>query len=242
MSSTDKIMVSKENGRLQIPYRDYVAIMERVKEGQRIREVKSTVLADLKRVLGGTVTAVEVQKKVAAARKDIPAQAPKSDKAAENVSAETDSGTSAVRPGTKAVAEQGGIPEGMEVPPIKKDVSAHFNKLDESGRLFSVFKQYYAFLNDACGGTVRVTLKDGICSLWNYDEWEEFAYIDIYEGDLRVSLDQRYTKELQSLNLCEAPRLLSSRLNLVCVQVNDLNNTMLKVMAKAFEEVGLTAS
>ncbi|QBG46388.1 hypothetical protein EGM51_02875 [Verrucomicrobia bacterium S94] len=242
MSSVDKIMVSKDNGRLQIPYKDYVALMERVKEGQRIREVKNAVLADLKRVLGGTVTAVEVQKKVAAARKDIPTVAQVNRKAAEKGSDKSGSGTPSVRPGTKAAAEPGGIPEGMEVPPIKKDVSAHFNKLDESGRLFSVFKQYYAFLNDACGGTVRVTLKDGICSLWNYDEWEEFAYIDIFEGQLRVSLDQRYTDAVKSLNLCEAPRLLSSRLNLVCVQVNDLNNTMLKVMAKAFEEVGLTAS
>ncbi|MDZ8119936.1 hypothetical protein [Pontiella agarivorans] len=242
MSSADKIMVSKENGRLQLPYKDYVAIMEKVKEGRRMREVKNTVMADLRQVLGGAVAAVEVQKKVAAARKDVSAQEPQSDKAAEAVSVEADSGTPAVRPGGRAASERGGIPEGMAVPPIKKDISVHFNKLDESGRLFSVFKQYYAFLNDACGGTVRVTLKDGICSLWNYDEWEEFAFIDIYERQLRISLDQRYTDALQSLNLCEVPRLLSSRLNLVCVQVNDLNDTMLKVMAKAFEEVGLTAS
>ena len=88
---------------------------------------------------------------------------------------------------------------------------------------------------------VRVTMKDGFCSLWNYDEWEEFAYVDIFEGQLRIAVDPRYTDALSSLNLCEVPRLLSSRHNLICVQVDDLNNTVLQVLVKAFEEVGLTA-
>lgn len=242
MSNANRIMVSKESGSLQIPYKDYVAIMEKVKEGQRMRDVKNAVMADLQRFLGGKVAAVEVHAKITNARKDVP----NIDVAKKGTPAKQAEGKISVEFGAEAPAakpaNESGIPDGMEVPPIKKDVSVHFNKLDDSGRLFSVFKQYYAFLNDACGGTVRVTLKDGICSLWNYDEWEEFAYIDIFEGHLRISLDQRYTKALQSLNLCEVPRLLSSRHNLVCVQVNDLNNTMLKVMAKAFEEVGLTAS
>ena len=83
--------------------------------------------------------------------------------------------------------------------------------------------------------------KDGFCSLWNYDEWEEFAFIDIHEGQLRIAVDPRYTDSMSSLNLCEVPRLLSSRHNLICVQVDGLNNTMLQVLVKAFEEVGLTA-
>jgi len=128
-----------------------------------------------------------------------------------------------------------------ELPPIKNEIAEHFNKFDESGRLFSVFKQYYTCLNEACGGTVRVTMKDGFCSLWNYDEWEEFAFVDIFEGLLRIAIDPRYTDALKSLNLCEAPRLISSRRNVICVQVDDLNNTVLDVLAKAFSEVGMQA-
>jgi hypothetical protein len=126
-----------------------------------------------------------------------------------------------------------------ELPPIKNEIAEHFNKLDESGRLFSVFKQYYTCLNEACGGTVRVTMKDGFCSLWNYDEWEEFAFVDIFEDLLRIAIDPRYTDALKSLSLCEAPRLISSRRNVICVQIDDLNNTVLDVLTKAFSEVGM---
>jgi len=129
-----------------------------------------------------------------------------------------------------------------ELPPIKNEIAEHFNKFDESGRLFSVFKQYYTCLNEACGGTVRVTMKDGFCSLWNYDEWEEFAFVDIFEGLLRITINPRYTDALKSLNLCEAPRLISSRRNVICVQVDDLNNTALDVLARAFSEVGMLAN
>ena len=126
-----------------------------------------------------------------------------------------------------------------EVPPIKNEITEHFNKFDESGRLFNVFKQYYTCLNEACGGTVRVTMKDGFCSLWNYDEWEEFAFVDIFEGLLRIAIDPRYTDALKSLSLCEAPRLISSRRNVICVQIDDLNNTVLEVLTRAFSEVGM---
>ena len=85
-------------------------------------------------------------------------------------------------------------------------------------------------------------MKDGFCSLWNYDEWEEFAFVDIYEGNLRFAVDPRYTNALSALSICQVPRLLSSRRNLVCAQVGDLNTTMLNVLVKAFEEVGITAS
>ena len=87
-----------------------------------------------------------------------------------------------------------------------------------------------------------MTMKDGFCSLWNYDEWEEFAFVDIFEGLLRIAIDPRYTDALKSLNLCEAPRLISSRRNVICVQVDDLNNTALDVLARAFSEVGMLAN
>jgi len=129
----------------------------------------------------------------------------------------------------------------LQVPPIKEEIARHFNTLDESGRLFNVFTQYYTCLNDACGGTVRVTMKEGFCSLWNYDEWEEFAFVDIFEGLLRITIDPRYTDALKSLSLCEAPHLISNRRNVICVQIGDLNNVVLDVLAKAFVGVGMHA-
>jgi hypothetical protein len=234
MNTTNKCIVAKESGRLQIPYQDYTKLMDKIKEGKRMRLVADSVFVSLQSFMGGKRTAAV---KTTAVEAGSPAKA--------KVAAEVESAKESVEPlkpaakAEKAVARN--LAEGLEIPPIKKDVSAHFNNSDESGRLFSVFKQYYACLNDACGGTVRVTIKDGICSLWNYNEWEEFAFIDIFEGQLRMAVDPRYTKALQTLNLCEVPRLLSSRRNLVCVQVDGLNNTMLEVLVKAFEEVGLTA-
>ncbi len=241
MKTVNRILVSKESGKLQIPYTDYVAIMEKVKEGKRMRLVKDQVFVSLQGFLGGKNHVADVSAKIENARTDlkkVDAKIPEEAAAKEKGSVEFDSDdTPAVEPASATRA----VPDGVEVPPIKKDISAYFNKLDDSGRLFSVFKQYYACLNDACGGTVRVTMKDGICSLWNYDEWEEFAYIDMVEGMLRISVDPRYTDALESLNLCEVPRLLSSRHNLICVQVDGLNNKVLQVLVKAFEEVGLTA-
>jgi hypothetical protein len=139
-------------------------------------------------------------------------------------------------------AEDKGRATVSDVPPIKTDIAEHFNRLDESGRLFSLFKQYYTCLNEVCGGTVRVTMKDGFCSLWNYDAWEEFAFVDIFEGELRIALDPRYTDALKSLQLCEVPRLLASRRNVICVQINDLNNTVLDILAKAFSGAGVQAT
>jgi hypothetical protein len=230
MNTTDKCIVARESGRLQIPYQDYKKLMDSVKRGKHMRLVADSVLVSLQSFLSGK------QKGTAMKNNAVHTGSP----AAEKVPAEVEEAP--VKPATKAEkAVVRNMAEGLEIPPIKKDVSAHFNNADESGRLFSVFKQYYACLNDACGGTVRVTIKDGICSLWNYNEWEEFSFIDIFEGQLRMAVDPRYTKALQSLNLCEVPRLLASRRNLVCVQVDGLNNTMLEVLVKAFEEVGLTA-
>jgi hypothetical protein len=245
MSDKQQILVSKDKGKLQLPYADYSALMEKVQEGERIRAATNEALSFLGGFHGGKVAAEAPTGKKAdpqpvvekpAAKAEAPqnppppqqqaAPAPKADAKAESA----------------ASAKARKLAEGIDIPPIKKDIANHFNQLDESGRLFSVFKQYYTCLNDKCGGTVRVTMKDGFCSLWNYDQWEEFAFVDIYQGHLRIALDPRYTNRVKSLSLCEVPRLLSSRRNLVCVKIDDLNNIMLDVLEKAFKEVGLTAS
>lgn len=234
MSIINKCLVSKESGTLQIPYADYMAIMAKVQEGLHMRQVRDEVVAGLQGFLSGEHSAEEVAQKIEKARSDV--AAPKQERP-EVVAPEGD------KPQAKKVQEANARPvaKGIEIPPIKKDISGHFNKQDESGRLLSVFQQYYSCMNDSCGGTVRVTMKDGFCSLWNYDEWEEFAFVDIFEGALRIAVDPRYTDALQALSLCEVPRLLSSRRDLVCVKVDDLSNTMLEVLVKAFEEVGTTA-
>jgi hypothetical protein len=253
MSNAKTYLISKDNGKLQIPYADYIILKERAEEGQNILKVRKAVLADLQRFLGqAKAEKVSMPQPVKAEPKTVQTKPAAPQPAVEKVSVEFGSETSMnatekktetpVADVHRKAPKSRTVAEGIVIPPIKKEIADHFNQLDESGRLFSVFKQYYACLNDTCGGTVRVTMKDGFCSLWNYDEWEEFAYVDIFEGHLRIALDPRYTDLLKSLSLCEVPRLLSSRKNLVCVQVDDLNNTMLDVLVKAFEEVGLTAS
>jgi len=252
-------MVARDDGLLQIPYKDYMALMEKVTEGQQLRQIRDKVVSNLKTMLQTDSCVEAITAKVDQAMASAPAPkkpaapAPKAQAApAPEPAAPAPKAKVTPAPEPPPVAKkapqqpaQAAAPakaNEVDTPPIKKDISAHFNKLDESGRLFSVFKQYYTCLNDTCGGTVRVTMKDGFCSLWNYDEWEEFAFIDIFEGHLRIALDPRYTDALQSLSFCEVPRLLSSRRSLVCVQVDDLSKTMLEVLVKAFQEVGLTAS
>lgn len=245
MSDINICMVSKDTGTLQIPYGDYISIMEKVEEGRNLQQIKAKVIENLQRFTGGNEDMESVVAKVERAKTNS-APPPKPKPVEEKVSVKDPvEEKKPVEVVQKAKAAEPAAPanaKGVDIPPIKKNVSAHFNKLDESGRLFSVFKQYYTCLNDTCGGTVTVTMKDGVCSFWNYDEWEEFAFIDIFEGQLRMAVDPRYTDALQSLNLCEVPRLLSSRRSLICVQLDDLNNIMLDVLAKAFKESGLKAS
>jgi len=231
-------MIAKESGLLQLPYSEYTELMEKVKLGQRLQEARDVVLAELK-----PIVAIDVQAGLDA----VPSMgevARRSPNAAQKAPAvpETPIAPVVEKELVKAPVAEPVLAEGLDVPPIKKDIALHFNKLDESGRMFNVFKQYYTFLNNSCGGTVRVTMKDGVCSLWNYDQWEEFAYIDVFEGKLRIALNPRYTDRLESLSFCDVPRLLSSRLDLVCVQVEGLNNTMLDVLTVAFKEVGMAAS
>lgn len=250
MSKT-KTLISKDNGHLQIPYKEYEELMDKVREGQNLRQLRNQVVANLQKFLGGVVpvetASVEVAEEVAVEEKPIELETKK-------VSMELDATEQAAPSEEEApVQEEAPAPVQVppakprnlaqdDVPPIKQDIANHINKLDESGRLFSVFQQYYTCLNDACGGTVRVTMKDGFCSLWNYDEWEEFAFVDVFEGQLRVAVDPRYAGELGEFNSCEVPRLLSSRRELACFQVGDLNNKMLGVLVKAFSEIGMTLS
>jgi len=252
MDKAAQYLISKDNGKLQIAYKDYLVLMEKAEEAERIRTVKDAVLADLEAALNG-VTTVNAEVKIDEHKESATSVVETSVEAEETKAPAEPVKTEPVKtepvPVTKPVAVENPAASNnrvqssnVEVPPIKKEIEDHFNKLDESGRLLNVFRQYYTCLNDTCGSPVRVTMKDGFCSLWNYDEWEEFAFVDIYEGNLRFAVDPRYTDALSALSICEVPRLLSSRHNLICVQVGDLNNTMLNVLAKAFEEVGISAN
>jgi len=140
-----------------------------------------------------------------------------------------------------AAAPKKPLSSAKNVPSIKKDISDHFKKVDSTGKLFACFKQYYAQLNDACGGTVRVTIKDGICSIWNYDEWEEFAFVDFFEEGLRIAVNPHYADRLKSLESCEVSRLLARRHNLVCVKTKEMDPTILDVLITAFNEIGAIA-
>lgn len=237
MKEKNNYLYSKDARSLQIPYGDYVALMEKVEEAQKLKQLKAAVVADLTNIFGKQPAVVPASPKVAA--EEVP---PAKVRSAEKVSIEFSAEVPEPKPVETAVEPRGKQKfHTVEIPPIKKEIAEHFNQKDSSGRLFNVFKQYYTFLNEACGGTVRVTMKDGVCSFWNYDAWEEFAFADIFEGQLRIAFDPRHTDEVKSLNLCEVPRLLSSRWNLICVKVDDLSNIVLDVLAKAFGEIGVQA-
>jgi hypothetical protein len=231
-------LYAKDTQQLQIPYAEYKDLMETVEAARRLNETRSHVLANLNSFLNGNRITEKQPVSV------VPEKSPPIEAAAEpeKVSVEF----SAEEPErvveeVKQEAPSRSPDQSADIPSIKAEITDHFNKTDASGRLLNVFKQYYTCMNDACGGTVRVTIKDGFCSLWNYDEWEEFAYVDIFDNHLRIAINPRYTDKLKSLKLCEVPRLLSSRHNLICVQVDDLNNTVLDVLNKAFDEVGIVA-
>jgi len=238
---------------LQMPYADYETLVKQASEGVRLRELRKKVIADLSAVGGGKAPLLKEQAPAKAVKPVVSAQPkpvakppePKPEPIQESVpvAAKPTPAAPKEKP-TPAPAVKRAAPASASVgnvPPIKKDIAAHFNKVDASGRLFNVFKQYYTCLNDACGGTVRVTIKDGICSIWNYDEWEEFAYVDIFDSRLRIGVNPHYTEQLKSLDLCEVPRLLARRHNLICVQADDLNQIILDVLITAFNEVSAIA-
>lgn len=269
MEDRNDRLYSQDSEVMQITYDEYLELQEKMKEALKVEDVKASVLAQLQGMLIGEFDVEEsrpdtpAEEQLTEPEADIPPQQdvpeteipqqesiPQEDEVMEETEtavesetdlspepeAETASEPEAETPSEPAVSARTDV---SEVPPIKGEISDHFNRYDESGRLFSIFKQYYTCLNESCGGTVRVTMKDGFCSLWNYDEWEEFAYVDIHEGQLRIAVHPRYTDELKPLNLCEVPRLISSRHNVICVLVGDLNTTVLNVLTRAFAEVGM---
>ena len=236
MKNEQNFLYAEDAGMLQVPYAEYTGLIEKVEEARQLLQVKTTVIADLQKFMGDTPVPATAPKapKAESAPKTSPAQ--DKEPASEKVSVEFSEDTPELSKQQAPAAARDAV---SGIPPIKKDIIAHFNKLDESGRLLNVFKQYYTCLNESCGGTVRVTMKDGFCSLWNYDEWEEFAFVDIFENLLRITLDSSYTDTLKSQSLCEVPRLISSRRNVVSVQVDDLNNVVLDILAQAFAEAGV---
>ncbi len=239
MDTMAQYMISNQDKMIQVPYAEYVILMKKMEEAQRILQVKAKVLADLQCYLAKrsdrprAAAAAPQTAEEEGARASVPAAEPSRPTIALEIAPEAPAGRLSVEVSKPAPKTS------VVIPPVKKEIEAHFNAHDDSGRLLNVFKQYYTCLNELCGGTVRVTMKDGICSLWNYDEWEEFAFIDIYENELRFAVDPRYTDALSVLDFCEVPRLLATRRKLICIQVEDLSKTMLGVLSKAFEEVGL---
>ena len=242
MSNTSQFLVLKDQGKLQLPYAEYLQLMERKKEAERILQTRDQVMEALKSFLArnksvtGSVQNVATPATVRAEERVVTERAPEpvvAEKVRMEFSAEDSDGE----------RTSGGRSIGRgAIPAVKKEIAEHFNLLDESGRVFNVFMQYYTCLNEACGGIVRVTMKDGVCSLWNYDAWEEFGFVDVMESGLRFSLDLRYENELSNLDYCDVPRLLSLRRKVTSVRVTDLNKTMLGVLTRAFHEVGLTMS
>ena len=246
MSDTNHYLFTQNTKTMQIPYEEYMELVEKVEEGRRCLAIREQVLAELAAVLG---TKPPAPKKNAQPQPSTPAEPVKNEVVAPQVETPVPEPVAKTpvpapepeekKPAPAPVAtDRTPSKQVANVPPIKQDIASHFNRVDESGRLFNVFKQYYTCLNDACGGTVRVTLKDGICSIWNYDEWEVFAFVDVFDGRLRIGVNPRYTEQLKALDLCEVPRLLARRHNLICVQVDDLNKTVLGTLVKAFDEAG----
>jgi hypothetical protein len=234
MEDKVKYLYTQDSSVMQLSYTEYLSLQEKMKEATKIQELKEKILVRLQRMLNGNTAAdpeALSEAECMPVRIESETETPNSDMSA------ADRPEATVAP-VKKTAE-GARADISNVPPIKSEISDHFNRYDESGRLFNIFKQYYTCLNEACGGTVRVTMKDGICSLWNYDEWEEFAYVDIHEEMLRIAFNPRCTNSKKSLNLCESSRLVANRRNVISVQVGDLNQTVLEILTQAFSEVSM---
>jgi hypothetical protein len=243
MKDQKNYLYTENTEALQIPYKEYTALVEKAAEGQRCREVKDRVLAALVASLGESRLAATKDEQPALPQTEEPVAKEAIAPLPEKVSVpkpDPEAGTEKKAEPSAPVAKKTKQPVG-DAPPIKKDIVGHFNQADGSGRLLNIFKQYYTCMNESCGGTVRVTVKDGICSIWNYDEWEEFAFMDVFDGRLRIGVNPRFTDRLKSLDLCEVPRLLASRHSLVCVQVDGLNQIVLDVLITSFNEVGIVA-
>ena len=245
MKSSNEYMYTKDSKFLQISYAQYMALREQSEEIDRMEKVKAAVLSDLLKFdadhkdVGASIDMLE--KAVGATPKPpkaVPSPAPVAPEPVEEVPVAEPEPVEEAPASTKKKKEIVSDVDMSKVPAIKKDIVQHFKKLDESGTLFDVFKEYYTDLNLLCNGMLRVTMKDGICSLWNYDEWEEFAFVDIFKKQLRVSINPAYAEDVKSLPQGEVPRLLATKHKLICVLIDDVNDVMMDVLIKAFKEVG----
>lgn len=247
MTEKNNHLYTDNTERLQIPYTEYVELIEKAEEGQRCLKIKEQVIANLTNALGDSQSRQKNVSEPIAPKQETPPEKNDADsqpgKAADEPAEPTPAPAAEDEKKENPAAQESNAPKQavLDAPPLKKDIAAHFNNADGSGRLLNIFKQYYTCMNESCGGTVRVTIKDGISSIWNYDAWEEIAFVDIHEGRLRIGVNARYTEALKSLDLCEVPRLLARQHKLVCVQVDDLNQAILDVLVTAFDEVGTKA-
>ena len=242
MDKIGNYLISKEDGKLQIPYSEYEALISKLEDAEIIQLIKSDVLDELKRFLQEHAAESDPTNDVEPQQQDEPValpEEPAEEQSPEKVSVEFAPEEQAVPEAKQSATET--IKRSTDVPPVKKEVEDYFNAHDASGRLLNVFMQYYTCLNESCQGVVRVTMKDGICSFWNYDKWEEFAFVDAHESQLRFTMNPRYREDLSSFDFCEVTRLLEARGSYVSTKVEDLSKTMLEVLTRAFDEVGLTA-
>lgn len=90
--------------------------------------------------------------------------------------------------------EQGKAPAGVAMT-IPQSVVNYITSKDEKGEMMDLFRQYYQELGSSCGGSLSVTLQDRYICLWNYNQWSMFAFWDIHEGCLRLSLNEKFAPE-----------------------------------------------
>ena len=245
-------LFERDSERLQITYDEYVKILEQTQKVRKIKLIGTDVMLELQHVASALTENLNAmppriefdapaQNEQSKPPPDEPAEpaqesAPEpteepSRKPAEEPPPRTEEPKRSPPPPAHSKAK--GKKKG-KVPPIKKNVAQHFNRMDPSGNLYPLFVRYYNRLNEMCPGTVTVTMKDGICSFWNYDEWEEFAFVDVVEGGLRIALDPRYAEALGSHPQYEAPRLLANRRKLVSIIVTGLDDIALSALTRAF--------
>ena len=224
-------LYAKDANILQLTYAQYMKLRRQEEETERVMRTRERVLASLQELLHSLGAAGAVEYKL-----------PGEERGSSPVREAPSTGGEEAKRETPPAGEGTGVHSAAEkpVPPLKKNIVAHFSRVDASGRLFDLFKQYYAFLNDACGGMVRVTIKDGICSFWNYDAWEEFAFLDVVDGKLRISVPSRYAAALEGMERAEVPRLLARRRgDLTAVTTAEFRQDLAEIMAGAFREAGV---
>jgi hypothetical protein len=236
----DSYIYTKDTKVLQISYAKYIELNRAYEAALEMQKRAKAVLDGLQQFLkkGPDAASVDIEK---ALDLEAPVAAP-NEPAKKKTKPEPEAPAATAEPEPAPEPEKAKEkpkPKGnVKIAPIKKDIVQHFAKMDPDGELFNIFKDYYTFVNESCRGMMRVTMKDGICSLWNYDEWEEFAFIDIFDGKLRLAISPKYEEMLQPLESCEVPRLLARKRKLIGVLVEDFNELVVEVLQQAFNDAG----